>query len=120
MRSFLGNRSSTARYEIPGCGSESGSHGWYPATASRKIAVSRTVRVSAPSTEVSLKLTIPSVGPCGMRPNEVLSPKHPVKCAGIRIEPPPSEPVASGTIPDAIAAELPPDDPPGVRSAFHG
>ncbi len=38
----------------------------------------------------------------------------------MRIEPPPSEPVASGTTPPAIAAELPPDDPPGVRSRFHG
>ena len=33
---------------------------------------------------------------------------------GIRIEPPPSEPVASGTMPAAIAAALPPEDPPGV------
>ena len=38
----------------------------------------------------------------------------------MRIDPPPSEPVASGTIPAAMAAALPPEDPPGVWSRFHG
>jgi len=49
-----------------------------------------------------------------------LSPNDPVYAAGIRIEPPQSEAVASGVIPDAIAAELPPEEPPGVRARFHG
>ncbi len=39
---------------------------------------------------------------------------------GIRIDPPPSEPVAHGTMPDATAAAEPPDDPPGVRVGSHG
>src|SRR5882672_1262348 len=38
----------------------------------------------------------------------------------MRIEPPPSPPVASGTRPAATAAEEPPLEPPGVRSRFHG
>ena len=39
---------------------------------------------------------------------------------GIRIEPPPSEPVAHGTRPAATAAADPPEDPPGVRVTSHG
>ena len=38
----------------------------------------------------------------------------------MRIEPPPSLPVQIGIIPDATAAAEPPDEPPGVRSGFHG
>src|SRR6266851_5429059 len=38
----------------------------------------------------------------------------------MRIEPPQSDAVTKGTIPEAIAAELPPDEPPGVRSRFQG
>ena len=38
----------------------------------------------------------------------------------MRIEPPPSLPVQIGIIPTATAAAEPPDEPPGVRSGFHG
>ena len=38
----------------------------------------------------------------------------------MRIEPPPSVPSASGTIPAATAAPEPPLEPPGVRSSDHG
>ena len=38
----------------------------------------------------------------------------------MRTEPPPSEPVASGTMPAASAAALPPDDPPTLFSVFQG
>jgi hypothetical protein len=38
----------------------------------------------------------------------------------MRIEPPPSEPCASGSTPAATCAAAPPLDPPGVRSRFHG
>src|SRR5580658_289188 len=38
----------------------------------------------------------------------------------MRIEPPASVPIAIGQIPAASAAALPPLDPPGVRSRFHG
>jgi hypothetical protein len=38
----------------------------------------------------------------------------------MRIEPPPSEPCASGSAPHATAAPAPPDDPPGVREVSHG
>src|SRR6185436_20788613 len=38
----------------------------------------------------------------------------------MRIDPPPSPPVAQGTIPIATAADDPPLEPPGVRARFHG
>src|SRR3954463_4459548 len=38
----------------------------------------------------------------------------------MRTEPPPADDVASGTNPAASAAALPPLDPPGDRSGFHG
>ena len=47
-------------------------------------------------------------------------PERPQHDDGMRIEPPPSDPVASGTMPAAIAAALPPDEPPAVCSRFHG
>jgi len=39
---------------------------------------------------------------------------------GMRIDPAPSVPTASGPIPDATAAAAPPDDPPGVSLGSHG
>ena len=47
-------------------------------------------------------------------------PLRPQHDDGMRIEPPPSEPVASGTIPAAMAAAEPPDDPPTMWSVFQG
>ena len=55
-----------------------------------------------------------------MRPRLGFRPTSPQHDAGIRIEPPPSEPCASGTMPAATAAPEPPDEPPGVRSRSHG
>jgi hypothetical protein len=40
--------------------------------------------------------------------------------AGMRIEPPPSVPSATGTRPAATAAALPPDDPPELRDVSNG
>ena len=58
--------------------------------------------------------------PSGTRPSEGFIPESPQAADGMRIEPPPSEPVASGTIPAASAAAVPPEEPPGVWSRFHG
>jgi hypothetical protein len=44
----------------------------------------------------------------------------PQYAAGPRIEPPVSEPSAAGTIPAAMAAPEPLDDPPVKWSRFHG
>ncbi len=48
------------------------------------------------------------------------SPTRPQKAAGIRIDPPPSVPVASGARPAASAAPLPPLEPPGDHSMAQG
>ena len=53
-------------------------------------------------------------------PHVGLCPYKPQKCAGLRIEPPMSEPHSSPVIPAASAAAEPPDEPPGVRPRFHG
>src|SRR6185503_3450723 len=44
----------------------------------------------------------------------------PQRAAGWRIEPPVSEPSASGTISAATVTAEPPLDPPGMRSSAHG
>ena len=80
--------------------------------------MSRTERVRQPSTVV-IGSIVPS-GPLGIRPYVAFSPNRPLKPAGPRMEPPPSLPVAIGSRPPATAAAVPPDDPPGVRSWFHG
>ena len=81
-------------------------------------ALSSTVRLSGP--------TVPSDhhrcswGAVVTRPRWGLRPNRPHHAAGIRIEPPPSPPIATGTMPEASAAAVPPLDPPGVRVRSHG
>src|SRR5829696_773049 len=88
-----------------------------PAIALSIIAASRTVRVIGPRCERS-----PTAlgGYCGTRPNDCLNPKMPQDAAGMRIEPAPSLPCASGPRPAAIAAAAPPLDPPEVLARFQG
>ena len=47
-------------------------------------------------------------------------PARPQQALGMRMDPPPSDPVASGTMPAASAAAAPPDDPPGPRDWSNG
>ena len=62
----------------------------------------------------------PRSGPCEIRPRLGLRPTSPQHAAGMRIEPPPSLPWATGTMPAATAAADPPEEPPGVRVRSHG
>src|SRR5206468_4324169 len=48
------------------------------------------------------------------------TPTTPQSAAGWRIDPPVSDPKAAGTKPAAIAAALPPLDPPGTRDGSWG
>src|SRR3954447_1271684 len=57
-------------------------------------------------------------GSCGTRPYGGLKPTTPFHPAGIRIEPPMSEPVASVELPDESDAPVPPDEPPTPNSGF--
>src|SRR5690606_29518225 len=63
-----------------------------------------------------------SVGPIshGTTPGPGLIPNSPHAAAGMRTEPSPSLPWATGTILAATAAALPPDEPPALRSSAHG
>ena len=54
------------------------------------------------------------------RPYVGFKPVTPHSAAGWRIDPPVSEPSASGTRPAATAAADPPLEPPGIRSRSHG
>src|SRR3954469_150995 len=80
-------------------------------------AASPTLRVIGPTCA-----TVPNgdSGHAGTRPNDALMPNRPVKPQGMRIEPPPSVPIASGPMPAATAAAAPPEEPPGVFAGFHG
>src|ERR1700687_3786749 len=55
-----------------------------------------------------------------MRPWVAFSAEMPVNAAGPRTEIATSLPMPIGDMPAAIAADSPPEDPPGVRSRFHG
>src|SRR5271170_288579 len=90
-----------------------------PQVASRRAALSRTLRVSACAVASPNQRSVP-VGPMGIRPREGLRPNRPVQDAGTRIEPPPSDACAIGTMPPATAAAEPPDEPPAESSRFHG
>src|SRR5690348_6184424 len=94
------------------------SPGREPCSTSRSSALSATVRARPPYV---LSPNQPSrAGWEDTRPRVGFIPTRPQQAAGIRSEPPPSEPVAQGTIPEATAPAEPPEDPPGVRSGFHG
>ena len=84
---------------------------------SRSSATSRTVRAIGPTWA---RTPNGLAGHAGTRPYVGLIPGRPQNPHGMRIEPPPSVPRASGTIPAASAAELPPLDPPAVRVTSHG
>src|SRR4029450_12564019 len=101
---------------MAGRGNEKRSRSSGPAVTSRCRALSATVVASSPNTDVS-----DPVGPgCGIRPWLGLNPTSPQNDAGMRVDPPPSLAVATGTSPAATAAALPPLEPPGVRCGFHG
>src|SRR5262245_21404881 len=57
---------------------------------------------------------------CGTRPYGGLNPTTPQNDAGMRIEPPMSDPLASVVVPAASAAAAPPEEPPTAYSGFHG
>ncbi len=81
-------------------------------------AASATVVVSGPFSAKPNQEPLPSS--LGTTPEPGLMPTSPQHAAGIRMEPMPSLPCAAATIPEATAAALPPDEPPGVRSWSHG
>src|SRR4051812_12472464 len=81
--------------------------------------MSRIVRAIGPLVERSAQPG--GLGPpIGTRPRDGFMPLMPHTEEGIRMEPPPSEPVQSGTSPAAMAAPEPPEDPPAEVVSDHG
>ena len=89
-----------------------------PAIASSIRAASATVVASGPFSSRPPQLSVPTCA--GTTPAPGLMPNNPHAAAGMRTEPSPSVPCATGTSPAATAAADPPDDPPGVRRRSHG
>ena len=89
-----------------------------PWVALRNRAASATVRASGPKWDRESNWLGRMVN--GIRPKLGFNPTVPQNAAGIRTEPPMSEPSARGTQPAATAAPEPPDEPPGVRALSHG
>src|SRR5260370_34968634 len=85
---------------------------------SSNAAASRTVRAIGP--DVPSPSDPETNGAGEIRPREGLIPKSPQQDAGMRIEPPPSLPWATGARPAATAAAAPPLEPPGVRAVSQG
>ena len=89
-----------------------------PASTDSISAQSATVVASGPFSAMSNHEPLPRSA--GTTPSPGLMPTRPQHAAGMRIEPMPSLPCATATMPAATAAAAPPDEPPGVRSRSHG
>ena len=74
---------------------------------------------SGPNSLIPDQVDTPPPGK-GTMPCPGLMPTSPQLEAGMRIEPPPSAARPIGTIADATAAALPPEEPPGVWSRLQG
>ena len=102
----------------PGSPRAWGTRGSGPAITESSSATSPTLRANGPATpSVSQWL---SAGQSGTRPSEGRRPTTPQNDAGLRNEPPMSEPSASGSMPEASAAAAPPLDPPAERLGSAG
>src|ERR1700754_1959988 len=86
---------------------------------SSRSALSRTLRVKA-CCALRPPQPSPANGASETRPRDGFMPNTPQHDAGVRIDPPPSDACAAGTMPAATADAEPPDEPPGVRSRFQG
>src|ERR1700736_3589206 len=111
-RTPLKLRSSGRAKSSPGSLMESGARESGPAIVLSANARSPTDRPRHPEV-LSVDHATPALG-AGTRPIEGLKPTTLQNAAGLRREPPVSEPLATGTIPQANATAAPPEDPPQV------
>ena len=119
MRSTPGGRAAADSKVPDGGGAQYGSPGHGRLMPSSTRALSRTLRLTTPST-LNPAQPSPEAGPSDTRPRFGFSPNSPQLAAGMRIEPPPSLAWAMGTMPAATAAAEPPLDPPAECPAFQG
>src|SRR5580692_12519303 len=95
-----------------------GSSGSAPAIRPNNSAQSSTLRASGPTVSSDCDS---GIAPARLiRPTVVLSPVTPQKCAGIRIEPPVSEPRAANVSRAETADPDPDDEPPVMWARPHG
>src|SRR5258705_9622093 len=106
------------RNEVASFGNDSGSAGCSPHMASSSSARSSTLRAIGPWT-LSVRSTL-NFGVCATRPMLGRRPTTPQKLAGLRSEPPMSEPCASHAMPVASATAAPPEEPAAERDVSHG
>src|SRR6266849_8739496 len=105
-----------------GTGAESASPASGPAITSKSERASAIVRAIGPTTPIQEKAPAPG-GKCpvaGTRPGVGFNPQMPQKCAGTRMEPPPSLPTPPVEHPAAIAAASPPLEPPALHDKSQG
>src|SRR6476659_7466448 len=86
--------------------------------ASSSSAASAAERASGPATTSCAGS--PELSPAGTSPRPGFNPPSPHAAAGLRTEPPPSDPGAQGSSPAATAAALPPEEPPELRLSAYG
>src|SRR5690606_2642701 len=89
-----------------------------PESTDSSSATSPTVRPIGPFVGSGSQLSL--LGQLGTRPVDGRSPTTLQKAAGLRSDPPTSEPSATEDIPAARAAVAPPLDPPAVRVGAYG
>ncbi len=97
----------------PAIGRATGGFGCSPAITASAIAQSATVRASGPSE--SRTGDSGKAPASGMRLAVGLKPTMPFSAAGMRMEPPVSEPMAMSQVPSAAETPAPEDEPPGMR-----
>src|SRR6476660_10386684 len=89
-----------------------------PADAAICRQASSTVRPIGPTTEIEDQPS--SLRALGTTPGEGLRPTTPHLAAGMRSDPPMSEPVQSGSMSQASATAEPPDEPPAFSRGSNG
>ncbi len=97
---------------------DSGTRPSAPAIAASRNAPSDAVRAIGPSTDIAIQWFFD--GNVGTRPGEGRRPNTWLKLPGLRRLPPRSVPSAKGSMCIATDTAAPPDEPPQVRSRFHG
>ena len=89
-----------------------------PVMAPSRRATSATVRPIGP--DVGIWILWSTATSCGMDREVGRSPTTPLKDAGLRRDPPRSDPSATDTDPQARATAAPPLEPPALSAGFHG
>src|SRR5450830_451343 len=89
-----------------------------PAVARSCKTASATLRPIGPTTEIGVQPS--NLRSLGTRPGDGRKPTTPHLAAGMRKDPPVSEPLHSGSRSVASAAAEPPDEPPALSSGLKG